>query len=210
MPVDRIDAREARIRRAAILALALALSESAKAHDLDCHGMPFPEAEKLGCCGAGDAHFGNASQFYEDIDGFWHYLVAGEDFRLVHGTRALRGNRRVQGGKHRGREANQNLRRIGFRRSHQRGLMPAEIAISLSDLPSSRHSQLRHGFRAGRASPSPDRAPAATPGPDPRASGARRAGLRVVGGRRIARQGAPQSRAGALGRRGYRADAPDR
>jgi len=80
------DAWEARITRAAILALVFALSGSVKAHDLNCHGMPVPEAEKLGCCGAGDAHFGNASQFYEDSDGFWHYLVAGEDFRLVRGV----------------------------------------------------------------------------------------------------------------------------
>ena len=25
-------------------------------------------------------------KFYEDRDGFWHYLVAGEDFRLVRGV----------------------------------------------------------------------------------------------------------------------------
>jgi hypothetical protein len=37
--VNRIDAGEARIRRAAILALALALSESAKARDLDCYAL---------------------------------------------------------------------------------------------------------------------------------------------------------------------------
>ena len=72
--------------RVAILAVALALSASAEAHDLDCHGMPVPEAKKLGCCGAGDAHFGGTSQFYEDHDGFWHYLVAGEDFLLVRGA----------------------------------------------------------------------------------------------------------------------------
>jgi hypothetical protein len=72
--------------RAAILALALALSASAEAHDVDCHGMAVSEAKKLGCCGAGDAHFGVAWQFYEDRDGFWHYLVAGEDFRLVRGV----------------------------------------------------------------------------------------------------------------------------
>ena len=71
---------------AAILALALALSGSAEAHDLDCHGMPISEATKLGCCGAGDAHFGEAGQFYEDQDGLWHYLVVGEDFRLVRGV----------------------------------------------------------------------------------------------------------------------------
>jgi hypothetical protein len=71
---------------AAILALAVALSGSAAAHDLDCHGMPVSEAKKLGCCGAGDAHFGEAWQFYEGKDGFWHYLVAGEDFRLVRGV----------------------------------------------------------------------------------------------------------------------------
>ena len=71
---------------AAILALAGALSGSAKAHDLDCHGMPVSEAKKLGCCGAGDAHFGEAWQFYEGKDGFWHYLAAGEDFRLVRGV----------------------------------------------------------------------------------------------------------------------------
>jgi hypothetical protein len=35
--------------------VALALSGSAEAHDRDCHGMPISEAEKLGCCGAGDA-----------------------------------------------------------------------------------------------------------------------------------------------------------
>ena len=81
--------QEARITCTVILALALALSQSAKTHDLNCHGMPVPEAEKLGCCGAGDAHFGNASQFYEDVDGFWHYLVAGKDFR-VNGSHALR------------------------------------------------------------------------------------------------------------------------
>jgi hypothetical protein len=68
------------------LALALVLSGSAEAHDRDCHGMPISEAKKLGCCGAGDAHFGEAWQFYEDKDGFWHYLVAGEDFRLVRGV----------------------------------------------------------------------------------------------------------------------------
>jgi hypothetical protein len=50
---------------AAFLALAVALSGSAAAHDLDCHGMPVSEAKKLGCCGAGDAHFGEAWQFYE-------------------------------------------------------------------------------------------------------------------------------------------------
>ena len=72
--------------RAVILALALGLCVSAEAHDLDCHGMLVPEAEKLGCCGAGDAHFGDARQFYEDRDGFWHYLVAGQDFRLVRGV----------------------------------------------------------------------------------------------------------------------------
>jgi len=72
--------------RVAILAVALALSASAEAHDLDCHGMPVPDAKKLGCCGAGDAHFGGTSQFYEDHDGFWHYLVAGEDFLLVRGA----------------------------------------------------------------------------------------------------------------------------
>jgi hypothetical protein len=71
---------------AAIVALALGLSGSAEAHDLDCHGMPISEAKKLGCCGAGDAHFGEAWQFYEGKDGFWHYLVAGEDFRLVRGV----------------------------------------------------------------------------------------------------------------------------
>jgi hypothetical protein len=71
---------------AAILAVALAPSGSAEAHDLDCHGMPISQAEKLGCCGAGDAHFGEAWQFYESKDGFWHYLVAGEDFRLVRGV----------------------------------------------------------------------------------------------------------------------------
>jgi hypothetical protein len=70
----------------AILVVALALSASAEAHDLDCHGMPVPRAEKLGCCGAGDAHFGGTSQFYEDHDGFWHYLVAGDDFLLVRGA----------------------------------------------------------------------------------------------------------------------------
>jgi hypothetical protein len=48
--------------------------------------MPVPQAEKFGCCGAGDAHFAQASQFYEDEDGFWHFLIAGEDFRLVRGT----------------------------------------------------------------------------------------------------------------------------
>jgi hypothetical protein len=37
----------------AILALTLALSASAEAHDLDCRGLPVPQAEKLGCCGAG-------------------------------------------------------------------------------------------------------------------------------------------------------------
>ncbi|MBV8104646.1 MAG: hypothetical protein JO223_08490 [Hyphomicrobiales bacterium] len=77
---------EATITQAAILALALALSASAEAHDLDCRGMPVSQAEKLGCCGAGDAHFAAASQFYEDEDGFWHFLVAGEDLRLVRGT----------------------------------------------------------------------------------------------------------------------------
>jgi hypothetical protein len=76
---------QAAITLAAILALTLALSVSAVAHDLDCHGMPFPQAEKLGCCGAGDAHFADASQFYEDEDGFWHFLVAGEDLRIVRG-----------------------------------------------------------------------------------------------------------------------------
>jgi hypothetical protein len=70
----------------ATLALALALSGTAEAHDRDCHGMPISEAKKLGCCGAGDPHFGDARQFYEDKDGFWHYLVAGEDFRLVRGV----------------------------------------------------------------------------------------------------------------------------
>jgi hypothetical protein len=71
---------------AAILALPLVPFESAEAHDLNCYGMPISEAEKLGCCGVGDAHFGEAWQFYEDKDGFWHYLVAGEDFRLVRGV----------------------------------------------------------------------------------------------------------------------------
>ena len=60
----------ATITQAAILALALALSARAEAHDLDCHEMPVSQAEKLGCCGAGDAHFADASQFYEDLDGF--------------------------------------------------------------------------------------------------------------------------------------------
>jgi hypothetical protein len=72
--------------RVAILAVALALSANAGAHDLDCHGIPVPRAEKLGCCGAGDGHFGSTSQFYEDHDGFWHYLVAGQDFLLVRGA----------------------------------------------------------------------------------------------------------------------------
>jgi hypothetical protein len=70
----------------ASLALALPLSEGAQAHDRDCHGMPVSDAIKLGCCGAGDAHFGEAWQFYKDEVGFWHYLVAGEDFRLVRGV----------------------------------------------------------------------------------------------------------------------------
>jgi hypothetical protein len=70
----------------AVCVVALALSGSAEAHDRDCHGMSVSEAKKLGCCGAGDAHFGDAWQFYEDKDGFWHYLVAGEDFRLVRGV----------------------------------------------------------------------------------------------------------------------------
>jgi hypothetical protein len=39
----------------AILALTQALSTSAEAHDLDCRGMPVPQAEKRGCCGAGDS-----------------------------------------------------------------------------------------------------------------------------------------------------------
>ena len=65
----------------ATLALALALSGSAEGHDRDCHGMPISEAEKLGCCGGGDAHFGEPWQFYNDKDGFWHYLVAGEDLQ---------------------------------------------------------------------------------------------------------------------------------
>jgi hypothetical protein len=64
----------------------LALSASAEAHDLGCHGMPVPQAVKLGCCGAGDAHFADASQFYEDADGFWHFLAAGEDLRIVRGA----------------------------------------------------------------------------------------------------------------------------
>ena len=34
----------------------------------------------------GDAHFADASQFYVDGDGFWHYLVAGADFLLVRGV----------------------------------------------------------------------------------------------------------------------------
>ena len=73
--------------RVAILAVALALSASAGAHDLDCHGMPVPRAEKLGCCGSGpDAHFGSTSQFYEDRDGFGTDLVAGQDFLLVRGA----------------------------------------------------------------------------------------------------------------------------
>jgi hypothetical protein len=71
---------------ASILALVVAPSASVEAHDLDCQGMPISEAKKLGCCGAGDAHFGEAWQFYEGKDGFWHYLVAGEDFRLVRGV----------------------------------------------------------------------------------------------------------------------------
>jgi hypothetical protein len=71
---------------AASLALALALPGTAEAHDRDCHGMPISAATKLGCCGAGDAHFGEVWQFYEDKDGFWHYLAAGEDFRLVRGV----------------------------------------------------------------------------------------------------------------------------
>jgi hypothetical protein len=32
--------------------------------------MPVPQAEKLGYCGAGDAHFADASQFYE-ADGWY-------------------------------------------------------------------------------------------------------------------------------------------
>jgi hypothetical protein len=71
---------------AAILALALGHSGSAEAHDLDCHGMPISQATKLGCCGAGDAHFGEPWQFYRDSKGFWHYLAAGQDFRLIHGA----------------------------------------------------------------------------------------------------------------------------
>jgi hypothetical protein len=77
---------EVKVAQAAILTLSLALSASAEAHDLDCHGMPVPQAEKLGCCGAGDAHFADASQFYEDQDGFWHFLAAGEDLRIVRGS----------------------------------------------------------------------------------------------------------------------------
>jgi hypothetical protein len=39
----------------AILALTLTRSTSAEAHDLDCRGLSVAQAEKLGCCGAGDS-----------------------------------------------------------------------------------------------------------------------------------------------------------
>ena len=55
----------------------------AHAHDLDCRGMPVSEAEKQGCCGAGDAHFSNAEHVRQDERGVWHYLLAGVDYPIV-------------------------------------------------------------------------------------------------------------------------------
>jgi hypothetical protein len=46
----------------------------------------FPKAKNWDAAERANAHFGDAWQFYEDRDGFWHYLVAGEDFRLVRGV----------------------------------------------------------------------------------------------------------------------------
>jgi hypothetical protein len=46
----------------------------AQAHDIDCKGMPVSTAEKMGCCGEGDAHTSaDGVDFTQDKNGHWFY-----------------------------------------------------------------------------------------------------------------------------------------
>jgi hypothetical protein len=75
------------IRHLAFALAAALIASPAIAHQVDCHGMPVGKAEKMGCCGAGDAHsYLDDTHFKEDDKGVWHFLSGGVDYPVTGGS----------------------------------------------------------------------------------------------------------------------------